>query len=100
MLGDSPHDPTSLGKVANAVARLSARYLRAIADQIGRVVRRLYAIYFRFELFLVAAVTDLILFIWALRSFVLLLVLQAALVVAALRWPVAWLPAIGFAVLL
>lgn len=99
--GSSHRRPgTLIGKFANAIARLSAQYLRAIADQISSVGRHVFTIYRRFERYFVGAITDLVLFVWALRSFALLLGLQVALVLVAIRWPLAWFLAIGFAVLL
>lgn len=91
---------TFIGKLATALARVSARYWRTIAQQVDRIVRGAYRIYLRFEAAFVSAVTDLLLFIWALRSFVIIIVIQFALVASALRWPLMWIPAVAFAVLL
>lgn len=96
----TPSRVTFIGAVAAAVAMMSSRYVRTIAAQLRRVVKGGYATYRRFEVALVAAATDLVLFVWALRSFVLLAVLEGTLVIAAVRWPIVWVLAFALIVLL
>lgn len=91
---------TVIGQIAAAIASLSARYFRTIALQVSRVARKVYQAYRRFEDSLVTAATDMSLFFWALRNFVLIIGVEIILILGSFRWPLLWLPTVLFAILL
>ena len=81
---------TFIGELAEALAMLSRRYVRTFCRQVQHITNRIYEAYRRFEILLATAITDFVLFLWALRSFVLIIGIEVALIVAAIRWPLLW----------
>lgn len=83
-----------------AAAKYTVRVLSLVLDATLTMARRAIDLYRRTEAWISHFGAELLLFTWAVRSLLMLLVLQGALFLLAVRFPWLWIPALALAAVL